>query len=242
MSFDTHGRLTWEAWIKVPYVGLLHDFAVTQNHVAFLAIPMATNVERMKQGQVHFAWDSRLPTWLGVLRRGGDGSDLRWFKGPERCATHTMGTLLRWHAPLRRHGHGRDQPVSVLPESRRRSLRSGPRAGSRDAPLGRPRQSRPDYDMEILYPENGILSRQDDRYQTVPYGVGFMPTLDASRPLDPRLAAQPDAPLQLLDAIRSRDPPRDDSTSPAPIRACRNAASCRGMRGRPKVTDISSVS
>jgi carotenoid cleavage dioxygenase len=92
-SFDRSGRLTWEAWIKVPYVGMLHDFAVTRTHVAFLVVPMATNVERMRQGHVHFAWDSRLPTWLGVLRRGGDGSDLRWLKGPERCATHTMGTF-----------------------------------------------------------------------------------------------------------------------------------------------------
>ena len=45
----------------------------------------------MKAGRVRFAWDSTLPTWLGVMRRGGDGKDLRWFKGPERCATHTMG-------------------------------------------------------------------------------------------------------------------------------------------------------
>src|SRR5678815_4207699 len=45
-SFDRSGRRTWEAWIKVPYVGMLHDFAVTRTHVAFLVVPMATNVER----------------------------------------------------------------------------------------------------------------------------------------------------------------------------------------------------
>ena len=28
-----------------------------------------------------------------ALRRGGDGSDLRWYKGPERCATHVMGAF-----------------------------------------------------------------------------------------------------------------------------------------------------
>ena len=28
MSFDTRGQLTWEAWIKAPYVGFIHDFAV----------------------------------------------------------------------------------------------------------------------------------------------------------------------------------------------------------------------
>ena len=28
-----------------------------------------------------------------VMRRGGDGKDVRWFKGPERCATHVMGAF-----------------------------------------------------------------------------------------------------------------------------------------------------
>jgi carotenoid cleavage dioxygenase len=48
-----------------------------------------------------------------------------------------------------------------------------------------------DYDMEILYPELGILPRQDDRYQTIPYRCGFMPTTDASKPLHPRLGDLP---------------------------------------------------
>jgi carotenoid cleavage dioxygenase len=91
IHIDRHGRLLRETWIKVPYVGMIHDFAVTQKHIALLVVPMATDVPAMKQGRVHFSWDPALPTWLGILRRDGDGSDLRWFKGPERCATHTMG-------------------------------------------------------------------------------------------------------------------------------------------------------
>jgi carotenoid cleavage dioxygenase-like enzyme len=79
-SANAKGQITWEAWIKVPYVGMVHDFAVSQKYIAFLVIPMATNVERMKQGQVHFAWDSTLPTWFGVLERDGDGKDVRWFR------------------------------------------------------------------------------------------------------------------------------------------------------------------
>ena len=192
MSFDMQGRKTWEAWIKVPYVGLLHDFAVTRTHVAFLAIPMATNVERMKQGQVHFAGDSSLPTWLGVLRRGGDGRDVRWLKGPERCATHTMGTFsdgtrlyvdmdmgLKNQFPFFPNIDGAPfDPVAAQGRVTRISVDLA-------------EKSRPGFDLEVLYPENGILSRQDDRYHTVPYGVGFMPTLDATRPLHPQLAASP---------------------------------------------------
>jgi carotenoid cleavage dioxygenase len=45
--------------------------------------------------------------------------------------------------------------------------------------------------MEVLYPHTGVLSRQDDRYHTIPYSVGFMPCLDVTQPLDPRLAGAP---------------------------------------------------
>lgn len=195
MSFDTRGQLTWEAWIKAPYVGLLHDFAVTQTHVAFLLIPMATNVERMKQGQVHFAWDSRLPTWFGVLRRGGDGSDVRWFKGPERCATHTMGTFsdgTRLYVDMDMAETNQFPFFPNVDGAPFDPVRAQGHVTRLSVDLAR---SRPDYEMEILYRENGILSRQDDRYHTVPYGVGFMPTLDASRPLDPTLAASPMRPF-----------------------------------------------
>jgi carotenoid cleavage dioxygenase-like enzyme len=51
------------------------------------------------------------------------------------------------------------------------------------------------YDMEVLFPESGVLPRQDDRYHTVPYRYGFMPTTDYARPLDERLAKSPMRPL-----------------------------------------------
>jgi carotenoid cleavage dioxygenase len=47
------------------------------------------------------------------------------------------------------------------------------------------------YDMQVLYPNNGFLPRQDDRYQTVPYRYGFMPTVDYSTPPHPALADRP---------------------------------------------------
>jgi carotenoid cleavage dioxygenase len=195
-SFDTTGRVTWEAWIKVPYVGMLHDFAVTATHVAFLVVPMVTDVAGMQQGRVHFAWDSSLPTWFGVLQRGGDGSDLKWFKGPERCATHTMGTFMdgtRLHVDM---DMGRKNQFPFFP-----NLDGSPfdpvaaQGHLTRLSVDLAHAARLGYEMETLYPESGVLSRQDDRYHTVPYGVGFMPTLDPARPLDERLAASPMRPL-----------------------------------------------
>jgi carotenoid cleavage dioxygenase-like enzyme len=191
-SADAKGKVTWECWIKVPYVGMIHDFAVTQKYIAFLILPMATNVERMKQGQVHFAWDSTLPTWFGVLERGGDGKDIRWFKGPERCATHVMGAFsdgnkiyvdvdmaLKNQFPFFPNLHGEPfDPKAASGTVHRLSV---------DLSDKTPR----DYGMEELYPQSGALPRQDDRYQTIPYKIGFMPTSDPSKPMNAKLGNMP---------------------------------------------------
>jgi carotenoid cleavage dioxygenase len=146
----------------------------------------------MKQGQVHFAWDSTLPTWFGVLERGGDGKDVRWFKGPERCATHVMGAFsdgnkiyvdmdmaLKNQFPFFPNLHGEPwDPKSATGTLHRLSV---------DLSDKTPR----DYNMEELYPQSGALPRQDDRYQTIPYRYGFMPTSDPTRPLNAKLGNMP---------------------------------------------------
>jgi carotenoid cleavage dioxygenase-like enzyme len=196
ITIDKHGRLMRERWIKVPYVGMVHDFAVTQKHIALLVIPMITDVPGMRAGRVHFAWDATLPTWLGIMRRDGDGSDLRWFKGPERCATHTMGCFSDGERVYIDMDMGAKNQFPFFPNkdgSPFDAIAAQGRVTRLSVDLVN--AARPGYEMEVLYPHTGVLSRQDDRYHTIPYAVGFMPCLDAAQPLDPRLAGAPLRPL-----------------------------------------------
>ena len=190
-AIDRNNHITWEAWIKVPYAGMLHDFAVTQRHVAFLVIPMAYDADLVANAGPHFAWDSKLPTWFGVMRRGGDGSDLRWFKGPERCATHVMGAWSDGDTCYVDMDMARKNQFPFIPNRYGEPFDPVGAAGvvtrlSVDLSTKAER-----YDMEVLYPNNGVLPRQDDRYQTVPYRYGFMPTIDYSRPPHPASADRP---------------------------------------------------
>lgn len=187
---DRHGRLTRELYIQVPYAGMIHDFAVTQKHIAFLVVPMATDVPAMQQGRVHFAWDSSLPTWLGVMRRDGDGGDLRWFKGPERCATHTMGCFSDGDRIYIDMDMGLKNQFPFFPNKDGSPFDAvGAQGRVTRLSVDLAQASRPGYEMEVLYPNTGVLSRQDDRYHTHPYSVGFMLCFDPSRPVDPRLNA-----------------------------------------------------
>lgn len=187
-SADPKGHVTWHAWIKVPYVGMIHDFAVSQKYIAFLCIPMATNVQRMKEGYVHFAWDSTLPTWFGVLERGGDGKDLRWFKGPERCATHVMGAFSDGNKMYVDMDMALKNQFPFFPNLHGEPFDPKAAAGSMHRlSVDLSKKDIREYDMEQLYPQTGALPRQDDRYQTLPYRIGFMPTSDASKPVNAKL-------------------------------------------------------
>ena len=196
-AIDRTGRVTWETWIKVPYVGMLHDFAVTQTHIAFLVIPMATDVAQMKRGGVHFAWNPNLPTWLGVMRRGGDGKDLRWFKGPERCATHVMGAFSDGERIYIDMDMGLKNQFPFFPNTDGAPWdRKAAEGHVTRLSVDLSKKHIDSYDMEILFPrEIGILPRQDDRFHTLPYRYGFMPTIDVSKPVDERLANAPTRPV-----------------------------------------------
>ena len=90
-EYTPQGKKVWDAWVKVPYVGMLHDFAVTQHYVVLYCIPLAFDAEQIKRGGIHWSWYGGQPTYFGFFRRGGDGKDIRWIKGPERSSTHVMG-------------------------------------------------------------------------------------------------------------------------------------------------------
>lgn len=191
MTIDRDGKLSREFWIKVPYAGMLHDFAVTQKHIAFLVIPMAVDIEQMKAGGVHFAWDSALPTWFGLMRRDGDGSDLRWYRGPERCATHVMGAWSDGDRCYVDMDMARKNQFPFFPNKRGEPFDPAGAAGVVTRLTVDLSKKSDTYDMQALYPDTGVLPRQDDRYQTVPYRYGFMPTVDLSEPPHPALAGRP---------------------------------------------------
>jgi carotenoid cleavage dioxygenase len=94
-SFDRDGKKTWEAWFKAPYVCMMHDCAVTANWVLIPTTGMATSMERLKAGLVHWGYDPARPIHVAAIPRGGSGEDVRWFQAPHRCVVHTVAAMER---------------------------------------------------------------------------------------------------------------------------------------------------
>lgn len=87
--FDPSGAITREWSFEVPYVSMLHDMALTREHVIIPGGGGATSLERLHAGKVHWAWDSSRPSYAAVIPRDGEARDIRWFEGPERSIVHT---------------------------------------------------------------------------------------------------------------------------------------------------------
>lgn len=163
-SFNPQGEKTWEAWIKSPYLGIIHDIAITQKYVIIPVISRTTSLERLRAGEPMWEWDSSLPTMVGVLPRGGDAKDVRWFTGPPRNTLHYLNAFDT--------GDGKvymELPVGDDERSPQRIKRWIFDMNSRDDRFGE----------EVINESNSPLARMDDRYCGQPYQYGYVGNSDA---------------------------------------------------------------
>jgi carotenoid cleavage dioxygenase len=80
---DKHGAVVRRDDFQAPYACMVHDFMVTSNHVLFPILPLTASLERAMKGLPAFAWEPEKPSYVGVMRRDGDVSSIRWFNtGP----------------------------------------------------------------------------------------------------------------------------------------------------------------
>jgi carotenoid cleavage dioxygenase len=89
-TIDRTGKVRHEVRVKVPYVSIIHDMALTHRHVVIPFSGYVTSLERLQAGKIHWGWDSTKPGYIGVMPREGSAKDMRWFKGPNRCHMHTF--------------------------------------------------------------------------------------------------------------------------------------------------------
>ena len=176
----------WETKIKVPYVGMIHDYGITDHYVMVYCVPLIIDHEQMKRGGIHWSWDRTQKTWFGVFRRGGDGKDLRWFEGPTRSGTHTMGVFEDGNKLYFDTEITAGNPFPFMPN------KDGAPPDFKGAESYLHRISvdlsgkGKVYNIEKLFPMSMPLPRQDDRYNTVPYRYGYGACPDPS--VDRRVA------------------------------------------------------
>jgi carotenoid cleavage dioxygenase-like enzyme len=173
-TIDKSGRIINEVWFKVPYLGIQHDIAMTQKYVIFPVIPRVTSEARLKTGEPMWEWDGSKPTMIGILPRDGGAKDIRWFKGPARNTLHFLNAM-----------DTKDGKVIMdLPTS------SGERDPSqlRRWTFDMRSRKKDSFDEEVLSTANGVLTRMDDRYLSLPYRYSYIGNRDPNLKFDEKRA------------------------------------------------------
>jgi carotenoid cleavage dioxygenase len=85
------GQLTKTIEIPTRAPTMMHDFAVTATRAVFMDFPVVADLSMIERGHtLPFRWDESHGARLGVMRRDGDGSDLRWYEMPPCYVYHVF--------------------------------------------------------------------------------------------------------------------------------------------------------
>jgi carotenoid cleavage dioxygenase-like enzyme len=79
---DANGELTINRPLEVKALTMMHDFAMTAEHVIFMDLPIVFNLDiaMNRPGDMPYRWDDNYGARLGVLRRDDPFGEVRWFE------------------------------------------------------------------------------------------------------------------------------------------------------------------
>ena len=89
-TVDAGGTLTRSERFEAPFASMVHDFIATSEHVIFPIFPVTGDLARLAQGGPAFAWEPDKGTHIGVMRRDGSASEMRWFETDPCFVYHPM--------------------------------------------------------------------------------------------------------------------------------------------------------
>ena len=179
------GHVKSDVRFKAPILSMMHDMAITREHIIFNTCGFTSNKAWLDAGKVHWGWDSTIPTYVGILPRDGPARDIRWFKGPERAAIHLLNAETRGNKVIVETPASDANPFPFFPQMdgsawNPAKARTVLRRWTFD--LASKKDS---WEEEILFPDiAGALPRIDERFWSLPYRYGFVGYSDASRPFD----------------------------------------------------------
>ena len=87
---DAGGKVVRRDDFEAPYSSMVHDFMVTKTHALFPILPLTGDLQRVMRGGPAYAWEPEKGSHVGVMRRDGDVSDIRWFTAEACYVFHPM--------------------------------------------------------------------------------------------------------------------------------------------------------
>lgn len=186
-TIDPSGTVTSERKISAPYLSMVHDISLSQDHILIPVYGMTGSMERLKAGKIHWGWDKTLPSYIGVVPRKGNGA-VRWFKGPEMAMIHVFSAMEEKGKLVLYAAVSDSNPFPFFPAVDGAPF-DAPRSRTTIRKYTMDLKGKSDTWQEERLFENcaGALSRIDDRYQGRAFRYGFLGYADTTKPWDEKL-------------------------------------------------------
>lgn len=165
---DTRGTVNHTVTVDIPRPVLMHDFAMTDQHVVFFDSPAVLDPAAPRGGVPRPEWREEYGTRIGVMPRGGGREDLRWFTVENRFVLHVANAYTQGERVIVDHIHRRR--IDDLTDDR-----------MDDAPVCAPRLCRTTIDLtrgtvtdELLDARFVDFPRIDERRSGLPYRTVYL--------------------------------------------------------------------
>lgn len=94
---DKNGRIKHQEMIRMPFLSLMHDFAITEHYTILPVFPLTWDFQRIMQRENAFKWEPNLNTHFAILPRYGKSEDLIWFEIPACLGMHSVNAQEKGH-------------------------------------------------------------------------------------------------------------------------------------------------
>ena len=158
------GQISRQVPIDLPRPVLMHDFAVTDQHVVFFDSPTVVDPAAGSTGAPRVEWRPEHGTRIGVMSRDGEHDRVRWFQVENCYVSHVMNAFNDGDAIVVDYVHRPSFDVDTVS-----GIGSEPRLHRSVIELGRGAVS-----DELLDPTPVDFPRIDDRRAGLRYRYGFM--------------------------------------------------------------------
>jgi carotenoid cleavage dioxygenase-like enzyme len=82
-------EITHKTDFELPVTTMMHDFCITEHYAIFFDAPLKYRLANVAKTGVPFSWEPENGTRIGVLPRGAEGSEIRWYDLPPFYLFHT---------------------------------------------------------------------------------------------------------------------------------------------------------
>jgi len=90
---DASGKMVQSEIIDVPGSTMMHDFAITENYVLFLDLPLVFEIEQAVAGNMPYLWSDQYGARIGLMPRGGGNADVKWIEVDPCYIVHTLNAF-----------------------------------------------------------------------------------------------------------------------------------------------------